>query len=331
MILLIAVTLAAHSQENQPYISVTFSMDGKTAPCDDLKVELRLDHRLIPVKQIDHGFIIPSIFAKLYASPQSRKQSNIDIRLGCGGYSFDFPEQYPVRLLSGSWKFGVQYPTTWLIDSIESPLIEKGVWLSYLETNCDGCDPGVAQSISHADFPVAFVERLHQEQPSAWGEDRMTKTYALAVFNVEYQQNRDYLLSLLNICLSNPNRPAMEDICDNTKLYQYLANLYWRGDSGLLFPLLQAAGETQAGVVDGAGVFYADLLDRRPVEILKGLTGIPVEEQSIVCKLAGKDDLSFNSPKKERVAKQLRAIGGDSAAHCLQEIDMTENWWFKKK
>jgi hypothetical protein len=331
MILLIAATLAAHSQEIQPYISVTFSMDGKTAPCEDMRVELRLDHRRIPVKQIDHGFIVPSIFAKLYASPQSRKKSNIDIRLGCGGYSFDFPEQYPVRLLSGSWKFGIQYPTTWLIDSIESPLIEKGVWLSYLETDCDGCDPGVIQSISHPDSPVTFVERLHQEQPNALGEERMTKTYALAVFNDEYKQNRDYLLSLLNICLSNPNRSALEDICDNTKLYQYLANLYWRGDSSLLCPLLQAAGETQAGVVDEAGRFYADLLDRRTVEILRGLAGLPVDKQLSVCNLAGKNELSLDSPKEKRVAKQLRDIGDDTAVSCLQEIEKTENWWNKKK
>jgi hypothetical protein len=331
MLLLTAATLAAQGRSVQPSISVAFAIDGKIVPCRNLKIELRLDHQLVPVKRIDHGFIIPAIFAKLYDSPQSRDKNNIDIRLGCGEYSFDFSDQYPAQLLPGDWKFGIQYPTTWLIDSIESPLIEKGVWVSYLETECNGCDPGVIESIPHTDLRVAFVDRLRREQPKASGEERLNITYALAVFNVEYQQNRDYLLSLLNICLSNPSKSALDDICDDGRLYQYLANLYWRGDRGLLAPLLQAAGETEAGVLDEAGDFYADLLDRRPAEVLKGLDGLPVEKQKAVCELAGKDDLSFDSPKRERIVKQLQTIGSDLATRCSQQIVMTDNWWVKKK
>jgi hypothetical protein len=93
----------------------------------------------------------------------------------------------------------------------------------------------------------------------------------------------------------------------------------------LLSPLLQAAGETQAGVVDGAGSFYADMLDWRPAEILRGLDGLSSEKQETVCRLAGKNDLSMNSPKEERVVKQLRAIGINTANRCLQETEKAAN------
>jgi len=326
IVLSLATTiLAAQSRESKQTISVTFAIDDVTVPCDNLKVELRVDHRPIPVKMIDSGFIVPELFKKLYDSPRSRRKNNIDVHIECSEYSFDFPGEYPIQISPGEWRLAIRYPQTWFEGIREEPVIENGTWLSVMEWEWNGCEPCLVSYFPHITPPAAEVDRLRRDQPNAWGEERMTKTYALAVFNVEYQQNRDYLLSLLNICLSNPNRSALEDICDNEKLYQYLANLYWRGDTDMLGPLLQAAGETQAGVVDGAGSFYADLLDRRPAEILKGLDGLSTEKQIAVCKLAGKDDLSMNSPKEERVEKQLRAIGTDTANRCLQETEKAAN------
>jgi hypothetical protein len=332
IVLSLATTiLAAQSRESKQTISVTFAIDDVTVPCDNLKVELRVDHRFIPVKMIDSGFIVPELFKKLYDSPRSRRKNNIDVHIECSEYAFDFPGEYPIQISPGEWRLAIRYPQTWFEGIREEPVIENGTWLSVMEWEWNGCEPCLVSYFPHITPPAAEVDRLRREQPNAWGEERMTKTYALAVFNVEYQQNRDYLLSLLNICLSNPKRSALEDICDNEKLYQYLANLYWRGDTDLLGPLLQAVGETQAGVVNEAGLFYADLLNRRTVDFLRGLASLPVEKQKAVCELAGKEDLSFKSPMRERVAKQLRAIGGDSATHCLQEIEKTENWWLKKK
>jgi hypothetical protein len=119
-------------------------------------------------------------------------------------------------------------------------------------------------------------------------------------------------------------------MCDNEKLYKYLENLYWRGDNGLLGQLLQAA-DSRSDVVDDDGYFYGDMLDRRTTEMLRGLDSLSALKQKAVCEQAGKDDLSLDPPKEERVAKQLKAIGGDLATRCLQEIEKTEDWWLKKK
>jgi hypothetical protein len=70
---------------------------------------------------------------------------------------------------------------------------------------------------------------------------------------------------------------------------------------------------------------------RHPPVFIQGLESLPAEKQQVICKLAGKDDLSFDSPKEKRVAKQLKTIGGDASIRCLQEIEKTENWWQKRK
>ena len=322
---LTAAGLSAQGFDKKNSISVSFAIDGEPTPCDDLRVEQRVDKVVIPAKLVGHGFIVPELFFHLYANPRSREESNIDIHVRCGGHTLDFPGLNPVQVLPGVWEVGIRYPTSWLIDDVESPLLEKADWYSYLATDCNDCDPGLITKFAHFDLPSAFAEDLVKEQPQATGERAMDVAYALAVFNSDYQQNRDYLFSMFEACLSNPSRPVIEDICDDRRLYKELANLYWRGDNDLLLPLLRAAEETRAGAVDGAGRFYADLLDRRNAEFLLGLGSLPVENQKTVCKLAGRHELILGSAKEERVAKQLRANGGDLALRCLHEIEETKD------
>jgi hypothetical protein len=330
VLFLSVANLAALDREVKPTISVTFAINGETVPCDNLKVELRIDHRPIPVKMIEHGFIVPEVFNKLYSSPRSRRKDNIDIRITCGEYSFEFPGEYPAQLLPGEWKLGIRYPQTWFEGRREEPSLEKGTWLSIIDWECNECDPVVESTIPHSDPPVAVVDRLRREQPDARGEKAMDTAYALAVFNTEYQKNRAYLLSLLDICLSKPNESPLDGICNDTKLSMYLENLYWRGDSKLLGKLLESA-DSPAYVVEENGYFYGDMLDRRTTLFIQSLSALPDEKQKAACMLAGKDDLSVNSPKEKRVATQLRAIGGDVANRCLQEVEKTETWWNNRK
>jgi len=327
---LASTSQAAQNRPVEPRISVAFAIDGEPVPCNNLKVELRVDRRLIPVKMIDHGFIVPDLFKKLYDAPRSRRKNNIDIRVNCGEYYFEFPGEYPARILPGEWKLGIRYPQTWFEGRREEPAIEKGKWISVIDWECNECEPVVESTTTHTDLPTAVVDRLRREQSSAQGEKAMDIAYALAVFNIDYEKNREYLLSLLDICLSNPSKAPLDGICDDTKLYKFLANLYWRGDYKLLSTLLQTS-DSHADVVDEDGYFYGDLLDRRTAEILRELDSLSTEKQKAVCRLAGKDDLSMDLPKEERVSKQLKAIGGESATCCLQEIEKTENWWLKKK
>jgi hypothetical protein len=183
-------------------------------------------------------------------------------------------------------------------------------------------------TISHPDIPVNVVDRLRREQPVASGERARDVAYALAVFKVEYDRNRNYLLNLLDQCLSLPIKTPNGDLCDSN-LGDYLINLYWRGDGALLQRLLQMA-DSQSKAVDNDSYFYSEMLEQRTAVFLQGLDGLPFDKQKVICKLAGDDDLSMNFPKEERVFKQLKAIGGNPATRCIQEIEKTDNWRLKK-
>jgi hypothetical protein len=321
--------LVAQSSAVKPRISVIFAIDGETVLCENLKVELRLDHRLIPVKMSDHGFIIPELFKQLYDSPQSCEKNNIDIRINCGEYMVEFPGECPVRVSPGVWKAGISYPPfRYDYGTGSTNLFEQGMWLSYVDWDSDGCEPCVVSTISHPDIPVNVVDRLRREQPVASGERARDVAYALAVFKVEYDRNRNYLLNLLDQCLSLPIKTPNGDLCDSN-LGDYLINLYWRGDGALLQRLLQMA-DSQSKAVDNDSYFYSEMLEQRTAVFLQGLDGLPFDKQKVICKLAGDDDLSMNFPKEERVLKQLKAIGGNPATRCIQEIEKTDNWRLKK-
>jgi len=64
------------------------------------------------------------------------------------------------------------------------------------------------------------------------------------------------------------------------------ANLYRRGDSALLQPLLQLA-ESGKDVILEIGTFYAGLLDRRTAASVDGLRKLPQEKQRVIRKPAG--------------------------------------------
>jgi hypothetical protein len=315
---LIASAASAENPAPRPTIKVTFSIDGTSVPCDDLKVELRIGKLTVPVESVDHGFVVPPIFAKLYTSPKSRRKNNVAIDLGCGDYNFEFPGEYPVRLQPGVWKLGVAYPPFRNNEVGGTSLFERGTWISYVVWECNECEPVTVSMISHFDSPASVVEGFRREQEGASGERARDIAYALAVFNVEYEHNRDYLMKLLHTCLSGPESSPGDDLCDS-RLGDYLINLYWRGDSELLLPLLRVA-DSQSEAIEDDGYFLADLLDRRAPEALRALQGLSIEEQQYVCREAGTDEFSIDSPKLERVAKFLRAEGGDVALRCLQAV-----------
>ena len=106
-------------------------------------------------------------------------------------------------------------------------------------------------------------------------------------------------------------------MCDG-KLLDYLTNLYWRGDSDLLAPLLQCA-DSRKDVIEEIGTFYGDLLDRRTAAALRGMREVSIDKQKEICSMAGEDDLSLNAPKLRRVTSRLHAAQDDVAERCLQE------------
>jgi hypothetical protein len=137
---------------------------------------------------------------------------------------------------------------------------DHGAWLGYLIFEGE---PGVVTFSSQPDPPAALSDALRKEPLNASPERGRDIAYVLAVFNVEYQKNRDLLLSSLNSCLSRPKESREDDVCDGD-LLSFVTNLYWRGDSALLALLLQIA-ESRRDVIGDIGTFYADLLARRGV------------------------------------------------------------------
>lgn len=315
LLAMIVASASAQTRELSQSISVTFAVDGKPASCDHLKIQLRLDGRRMEPKYTDHGFAIPTAFDKK-ASEWSASE-RVDVGVSCGKYTLTFPKLHPTWVSPGSWKVGIVHPPYWFEEFRYTNAIEHGTWLSYLDSECNQCDPGVITSISHRTPPASVIKLLRDEQPTASGGRARDIAYALAVYNVEYRQNRDYLLGLLNACLSRPRESSEDDVCDH-RLLDYVTNLYWRGDSTLLPQLLQMA-DSRKDVIGEIGTFYANLLDRRTAITVEGLQTLSIAKQQTICRLAGEDDFRIDSPKFKRVAEQLHATSSDVAKRCLQE------------
>lgn len=300
-------------------ISVTFSVDGKRAPCDDLKIQLSLDGRILVPKCLQHGFIVPSAFSK--KSSEWLPDQRVDVSLSCGEHAFSFRGLHPGWVSPGSWEVGIAYPPYWTERFGWTGAVETGRWLSYLESECDGCDPGIFTTVSHPTPPPALVASLSHEQPTATGERARDIAYALAVFDSEYQRNRNYLLEKLNSCLSRPKDSPEDDVCDS-RLFEYVTNLYWRGDETLLGQLLKLA-DSRRDVIGEIGTFYSNLLERHTADVVHGMQGLPIDTQLMVCGLAGRDDLAMDGPKLQRVANKLKATNNEVADRCLLEAERT--------
>jgi hypothetical protein len=305
-------------------IKIDFTVNGVSKPCDGMNVQLRVGGKLVPVKLVDGGFIVPRQFDALYRSPETRSKNNISVHVDCGMYPFDFANEYPARLLPGTWHLGVSYPDSWFDASLlESRNSEAGQWLTSIDWECNICEPVLTETQAHFDVPNDISQRFQEEQPRATGERAMAIAFALAVFDVDMERNRDYLLDLFNVCLASPSKPAIEGICDATRLASMLANLCQRGDRSLLRPLMEAA-ESPAYAADELSYFYADSLERRQTELVLALGDLPISNQKKVCAEAQKDGFRLDGPQRDRVVKQLVANGGEVAVRCLQAIEHPE-------
>lgn len=315
LLAMIAASASMQTRELSQTISVTFAIDEQFVSCDHLKIQLHVDGRSIEPKYTDRGFAIPTIVDKKATGKSAGKE--VDVSVSCGEYTFTFPKLASTWLSPGSWKVGIVHPPYWFDEFRYSGAIEHGTWLSYLDSECNQCDPGAITWISHRTPPASVVKLLRDEQSTASGERARDIAYALAVYNVEYRQNRDYLLGVLNACLSRPKESSEDDVCDH-RLLDYVTNLYWRGDRTLLPPLLQMA-DSRKDVIGEIGTFYARLLDRRTAIAVEGLRGLSIAKQQTICRLAGADDFRINGPELDRVTHQLHGIGGEVADRCLRE------------
>jgi hypothetical protein len=300
-------------------IALSYAVDDETVPCVRRAIELRADGRRIPVRTTVNGFLIPYVFRR---TPTARNPAvqKVDIRITCGGQVFEFPDEEAARLRPGSWRLEVRYPTTWLITAAESPALEKGTWLSSLAWECKGCRPGIRSTITHYDVPSAFADRLRREQSGAQGARAVQIAYALVVFNLEPEKNLAYLTDQLRGCVSAAAKPPDPLVCNNAQLAEELVNLYWRGDGELLGTLLQLA-DSHSDVGGEMGDFYADLLDRRPDQVLGALNALTPDQRLAVCVRAGENERETSNARFHRIQTNLQAAGSVAARQCLQQAN----------
>lgn len=304
-------------------IQLKFEVDGQTVSCKKLGVELTLGKRHFTPPVIANEFVVPKEILDVNSSKHRRHKAKLCVTVSCDDHEVQMRELDPCWALPGWLTARISYPTTWFDEPTAGTFPDTGVWVSYLEADCYGCDPGVVVAETHNEIPQAVLENLRREQPSSKGQRARDIAFALAVFDFEYESNRDQLTNWLAGCHAPENDVAADDeseeICDPA-LFSEIANLYWRGDDTLLLPLLEPANYDWS-VVQDAGRFYSDVLDRRTEKALKGISQLPPHKQRAVCARSVEDDLRFDPPKLARVEASLRTISSETASDCLKAIE----------
>ena len=308
------------SDQDPEIVQVTFDDDGTPVGCKTLQVELRFDGRTIKRTYKNGEFTIPAEIEEVKASGKPAEENTVGLAVECAGHKLRFPHVNVHWLGAGYWKIGVDYPP-FLDEFRRTRAIERGAWISYLQFEPRGYH-GFEMVLEHPKPPGRLLRRFRKQRPEATGASARDIAFALAVFRYRYEQNRDYLLGLLENCAREPENAPEDDICD-MQLLDEVTNLYWRGDSTLLRPLMQLpASHPATGEI---GTFYADALGRNTADFLGTLPDVPVEKQRTICESAGADEFSMNQPAQDRVTERLRAMDDDVAHRCLQELERAAN------
>ena len=108
----------------------------------------------------------------------------------------------------------------------------------------------------------------------------------------------------------------------------YLCELFDRGDTLLLEPLLEAGPNSDGALAELLGTFYSDLVLKNPRLFIRYLSKRPVKQQRHIAWLAGATDGSGMAPSQIRKARlklrRLESEGGTTAKTarlCLIEIE----------
>lgn len=179
--------------------------------------------------------------------------------------------------------------------------------------------PGMAlRKVPAGDVPKEqAIQELNAEKKQASGKRLEKIAYLLAVLGADYQQNRDYLLSVFRDCTAARNNAGCSEDTG-----AYLVNLYRRGHHELLSPLLDGAKSRQASLDELLGSFYSELISQVPSVFIKGIQQRPAGEQKNLCYMAGAGDGSGMPIKNlTKTRKALRALPGEVARQCLQQVE----------
>ena len=142
--------------------------------------------------------------------------------------------------------------------------------------------------------------------------------------NAAEKMTRSRALSRLKGC----SRPRHADLCDEDDA-DFLIRLFWRGDTSLLKPLLDAGPYSDAALAEILGTFYEKVLEQHTRLFLRGLAPRPKQEQYELALAAGFTDGGGMSPKMlHEVRRNLRRVAAKRhdrlapvARRCLAAIE----------
>lgn len=162
------------------------------------------------------------------------------------------------------------------------------------------------------------IKQLKEAQRTAHGPRAQKIAFLLAVLNVDYDRNRDYLLWVLRGC----DVPEIKNGCDDMT-GEYLIYLLRHGHREILAPLLDAAIEDyNAAGSEGLGGFFSEFVAASPAEFLDAVRSFPAATQRKMCSFAGSGDGGGMRPSDLRkVQASLGAMHDEVARRCLLQIE----------
>ncbi len=165
---------------------------------------------------------------------------------------------------------------------------------------------------------IDAVKRLRSAQERATGKRSQEVAFLLAVFDSDYEKNRDYLVHVLSGCTS----PSIKFGC-NEDVGAFLIALYERGHGDVLEPLMLLGKDSySASLAEMLGSFYSDVLSNNPIDFLETIRRFKPETQRRLCELSAAGDGSGMAAKDlQRVRRQLKATGGELALTCLRAVE----------
>lgn len=130
------------------------------------------------------------------------------------------------------------------------------------------------------------VNALRQEQVKATGRRATGIAFLLAYLNYEYPTNRKRVVDALQGCIQR----SVKIDCDNENTAAYMIELFERGDTGLLRPLIDAGPTSDGALTAMLGPFYGEVFQKHPVLMLQTLAKLSKKDQQRIGFLSATGD-----------------------------------------
>jgi hypothetical protein len=164
------------------------------------------------------------------------------------------------------------------------------------------------------------VAALTGAQSSASGSKADAIAYLLVILNADAASNRSRLADSLRACTRDAEN------CDE-RIVSYMGDLFERGDSTELDPLLDAGKATEASLAEVLGLTYQDMIVSNPRAVITAISHRPGKDQRRLCHLMAAGDGSglpeenaaVITTSLEEMAREVGPVS-QTAMSCVNEI-----------